>query len=738
MATVATLNIRLTANATELNAALGVAQNRGQMMAGGIANAMTRANQVAVGFIQDSLRVGGAFQESMNQVAAVSRDSLAQYDAAVGQSGAGLQALTDIAEEMGIKTQFSATQAADGLNFLALAGFDVNQQLVALPEVLSLAAAGQMDLGRASDIATDTLTGFGLEVEDLPRLVDVMTATFTKSNTDLNQLGRAMTYVGPIASQLGVSVEETSAALGLLANAGFKSTMGGTALRGSLSRLINPTDQAGDILKAMGVSAMDANGNFVGLTDVVRQFENAGAGNVELLRDITKNFGDVSKMSRTTQDALLDMNLATGKVGESTFQLNEGITSAEQLIGAMGSQSQYVANLMTIFGQRAGPGMAVLIGQGSDALVNLTSELEASGGTAQAVANTQMQGLNGALKELKSAWEGLQIAVFQGNIGGVIEEQVDRLAAFVRNLAGNEELIRSVIGNLSRAVEIGADVFMALLNTGERLMNWFTKIPEPMQTTTVVVTALAMAIGPTVLQVASLVATIATVGPAVTATTAATTGATAAFGGIGTAATAGAGGLGVLKGALAVLTGPVGWAIGAATLLTGAWMTDFMGFRTWVQGWWPELVDWGVNAGKWLIEGIGRGIKTAFNFAFGPMIDLAQGIKDIMQNAFDFGSPSKVMTQFGLWLPQGLAVGQRKGIPAVEAATRDMTRAAMPEMGVSSGPRPDSRNSIANNTTSNNNYTINVNGANQTNDQLADTIMKRIAATQRRAAKAGI
>src|SRR5690606_17188308 len=270
-----------------------------------------------------SIKTAGDFEASMNRVKAVT-----------GATGKDFDALVEQAKQLGKTTQFSASEAADAMGFLAMAGFKVDEIMTALPGVLNLAAAGQLDLAEAADIASNILSGYGLEVAEINRLNDVLAKTFTSANVDMRMLGESFKYVGPVAASAGLQFEEVAAAVGLLGNAGIQGSEAGTALRGSIARLLKPTAEVSDTLKRLGVNVVDSRGELPPLVDINRQLEQAGA---------------------TTAD------------------------------------------MMTIFGLEAGPAMQALVSQGSNALGNLTRELENSGGTAEQIASTQMEGLNGAV-----------------------------------------------------------------------------------------------------------------------------------------------------------------------------------------------------------------------------------------------------------------------------------------------------------------------------------------------------
>lgn len=170
-------------------------------------------------------QVGVGFEKSIMAVKAIS-----------GATGKEFNQLSEIAKKMGATTEWSASQSADALKYMAMAGMEVQDMIKALPGMLDLATAGQVDLAQASDIVTDTLTAFGLEVEELTRLSDVFVKTSSSANTNIEMLGESFKYVAPVAASMGYSIEKTSAFLGIMANAGVKASMAGTDLRAIMLR----------------------------------------------------------------------------------------------------------------------------------------------------------------------------------------------------------------------------------------------------------------------------------------------------------------------------------------------------------------------------------------------------------------------------------------------------------------------------------------------------------------------
>jgi TP901 family phage tail tape measure protein len=284
-----------------------------------------------------AVKTFASFEQQMARAGAVSKASASE-----------LVQLTDIAKEMGRTTQFTASQAAEALTFMSMAGMDVNTQMEALPKVLQLAAAGSLDLGQAADIVTNVMAGFGLEANQLGMANDVLTTAFTNANTDLSQLGEAFKMAGPVAKAAGLSFNETTAALAQMGNAGFQGSLAGTALRGAITRLLNPVGKAKSIIKDLGLEVTDSQGKFLPFVDIVGQLEKSG--------------------------------MTAGQA-------------------------------MQVFGQRAGPAMLALVSQGSGALEELIGKMEDSGGTAEAIAAKQLATLQGSFLLLKSAVEGVMIEI---------------------------------------------------------------------------------------------------------------------------------------------------------------------------------------------------------------------------------------------------------------------------------------------------------------------------------------
>jgi len=261
-------------------------------------------------------------------------------------------AMRDAALELGRTTRFTSTQAAEGITYLARAGFTAVEATEAIPGVLQLAQAGAIDLGSAADIASNILTGFAMQVDETSRVVDVMTLTVNSSNTNVRQLGDAMKFIAPIAATLGMSIEETAASIGILSNAGLQGTMAGTGLRGVIARLEAPSAQLQRDLRGLGVSLDEVRPSTVGLTAAMERLVAAGAQGrgLELFEQragpafevLAANIGNVREM--TAELGLADGTAArvAGTMDDtlngSLLRLNSALQGLVHSLGDQGAE----------------------------------------------------------------------------------------------------------------------------------------------------------------------------------------------------------------------------------------------------------------------------------------------------------------------------------------------------------------------------------------------------------------
>lgn len=236
----------------------------------GIATAVTAISGMSTalaGVAGYSIKVGSSFEAGMSKVQAVS-----------GASNEQLQRLSDKAKEMGATTKFSATEAADAMNYMAMAGWKTEDMLNGIDGIMNLAAASGEDLATTSDIVTDALTAFGLSASDSTHFADVLAAASSNANTNVSMMGETFKYVAPVAGSLGYSAEDCAVAIGLMANSGIKASQSGTALRSMFSRLAKPSKEVKEAMEKLNISLTDSHGNMKSLDTLMGDLRNSFSG----------------------------------------------------------------------------------------------------------------------------------------------------------------------------------------------------------------------------------------------------------------------------------------------------------------------------------------------------------------------------------------------------------------------------------------------------------------------------
>ncbi|VXC08396.1 conserved hypothetical protein [Bacillus sp. 349Y] len=312
-------------------------------------------------------KLGIDFEESMSKVQAISR-----------ATGDDLEQLKDQARQLGADTQFSAREAAEGMQFLAMAGFDTKEILASMPGMLDLAAAGALDLGQAADITSNIMSGFSIAAEKSGHVADVLALAAASANTDVSQLGEAMKYLAAPANVMGWGIEESTAAVMAFSDAGIQGSMAGQAFASSLTRLASPTKRMDKILKNTGMEFFDLEGNIKPLPEVVRELEKALEGETAEMK---------------------------------------------------------TATLTKLFGAEAFKHWAVLMEKGSDALEDNTKKLIESEGASKKMAKTMVDNAAGDIKEFRSAMEELALQIYD-YVQPALRDMIQGLTKFTRYLQG--------------------------------------------------------------------------------------------------------------------------------------------------------------------------------------------------------------------------------------------------------------------------------------------------------------
>ncbi|MCY1563688.1 phage tail tape measure protein [Staphylococcus pettenkoferi] len=471
-------------------------------------------------------------------------DTMRKVKATSGATGNEFNQLRTKALQMGRDTKFTASESAEAMNYMALAGWDTKDMLKGVGGVMNLAAASGEDLASVSDIVTDNLTAFGMKAKDSTHFADVLAQTSSKANTDVRGLGEAFKYAAPVAGALGYSVEDTSIAIGLMSNAGIKGEKAGTALRTMFTNLAKPTKAMKDEMDKLGISITDSNGEMLPMRDVMDQLRN--------------------KMGGLSKD-------------------------------------QQAAAASTIFGKEAMSGALAVINASDEDYKKLTKSIDGSNGASKRMANEMEGGIGGAMRKMKSAIESLAIS-----LGDALAPMLYKVATWVTKLAnkfsnlptGVQKTI-AVVGLLAAAIgpllmifgvmasTIGTAItVLGSLMTSMRTLSFLSKTSAAATGIWNVVTATARGIANGYRYAVAALTTSQTI-QAIKTKIAAT--AMTVWTGVTKAATLATKGLGL---AIRFMTGPVGIVITVITALVGVivylWKTNST-FRNAVIGIWNSI-----------------------------------------------------------------------------------------------------------------------------------------------------
>ena len=390
-----------------------------------------------------AVKTASDFDSAMSKVAAVS-----------GATGDDLDKLRDKAREMGSKTKFSASEAAEAMNYMAMAGWKTNDMLSGIDGIMNLAAASGEDLATTSDIVTDALTAFGLTAADSGHFADVLAAASSNANTNVSMLGESFKYCAPIAGALGFSCEDTAEALGLMANAGIKSTQSGTSMRSIMTAL------SGDV-----------------------KFCSETFGEMEIAT--TNQDGSMRELS----DILADCRVAFNQMTES-----EKASAAQALVG-----------------KNAMSGFLALMNAAPQDIDKLSGAIAECDGTSLAMAETMQDNLGGQLTILKSQLEELAIS-FGEILMPVIRDIVTKIQAFIDKLNAMDPATKQTIVKIALAAAAMGPLLVVIgkvISSVGGLMSFISKVPTMIAGAKTAFSTLGAAIGGISAPVVAVVAVIA-------------------------------------------------------------------------------------------------------------------------------------------------------------------------------------------------------------------------------------
>lgn len=390
-----------------------------------------------VGIGVKAVKTAANFESAMSKVSAIS-----------GATGDDLQALSDKASEMGETTKFTASQSAEALQYMAMAGWKTEQMLDGLEGIMNLAAASGEDLATTSDIVTDALTAFGLQAEDSSHFADVLAAASSNANTNVSMLGESFKYVAPVAGALGYSVEDIGTALGIMANSGIKASQAGTSLRSAISSMISPSKDAVGWMERLGITLTNEDGTM-------------------------KSFSEVMVMLR-----------------ESMSDLTE---------------EQQAQAASALFGERAMSGMLAIVNASEEDYDKFTKALANADGTAKQMADTMNNNLSGQITLLKSQVEGLLKEAGNALLPVIkdITGKLQELATWFKNLSDEQKQ------TIMRILAIVAAIGPLLLIIGKviKTISTIIKIVNAIKTAVVALNAI-LAANPVILIITAIIAAI--------------------------------------------------------------------------------------------------------------------------------------------------------------------------------------------------------------------------------------
>ena len=359
------------------------------------------------------LNIGMNFESGMSKVQAIS-----------GASGEDLAALTDKAKEMGAKTKFSATESAEAMQYMAMAGWKTGDMLNGIEGIMNLAAASGEDLATTSDIVTDALTAFGLSAQDSTHFADVLAQASSNANTNVGMMGETFKYVAPVAGAMGYSAEDVATAIGLMANSGIKASQAGTSLRTILTRMAKPTKEVQTAMDQLGVSVIDSDGNMKSLHEIMDDLRSGFSGLSEAEKvNMAATLGETDGMS----GLLAIVNASDRDYQKLTDSINNCSGAAESMAETM---QDNLEGQLTILGSTA-ESLALEIYEsvkgsltdmtklGIDAVSNLTEGFETGG----------VMGMIDAAGQMASA--------FAENLPSIIEQGLPLVEGFTENLRSN-------------------------------------------------------------------------------------------------------------------------------------------------------------------------------------------------------------------------------------------------------------------------------------------------------------
>lgn len=398
---------------------------------------------VAVGGVATAaVKTATDFDSAMSKVSAIS-----------GATGEKFEELRNKAIEMGGKTKFSASEAAEAMNYMAMAGWDAEDMISGIDGIMNLAAASGEDLATTSDIVTDALTAFGLSAGDSGHFANILAAASSNANTNVSMLGESFKYVAPVAGAMGYSAEDVSIALGLMANAGIKASQSGTSLRTLMTNMANPTDTVAAAMDALGISLTDSEGNMYSFR--------------EMMDNLRSGFGNLHPEVELSEEQIADLDAQlvslaeqyeSGMISQEEYESSVSALTGSVYGNAQAEQAKYAAMLA---GKEGMSGLLAIVNASEEDYSELAGAIDNCKDAAKDMADTMQDNLAGDITALGSQLETLALSVvdlFTPALRNVVAHVQD----FVKWLSGLDDSTKIMIGTIAMVLAALSPVIITI------------------------------------------------------------------------------------------------------------------------------------------------------------------------------------------------------------------------------------------------------------------------------------
>ena len=547
-----------------------------------------------VGGFAAAVKTTGDFDAAMSKVQAVS-----------GATASDVALLRDKAKEMGETTKFSASESAEALNYMAMAGWKTEDMLSGIEGVMNLAAASGEDLATTSDIVTDALTAFGYSAEDSGHFADILAAAASNANTNVSMMGESFKYAAPVAGALGYSAEDVAVALGLMANSGIKADQAGTSLRNMFNRMAKPTKESAEAMERLGIELYDDQGKMYSFRQIMDQLRGS-------MQQINMPLEKYNEELDSLDAALEDGTLSQKKYDAALEELNL------QAFGAEGAEKARAAAMLG--GTRAMSGLLAISNATEADYEKLTSAIDNSSQSFAKLADGSVVPLSEALQSGQEI-----IEQYSGSAEAMANTMLD-------NLPGQITLLKSQLEGLAISFgELLMPTVRKVVGVVQEFVDKLNSMDDAQREQIIKIAAVVAAIGPALLIIGKIVSGVGSIVAVVGKLTGLVGKVISSVGG--------------LQGVITALTGPIGIVIAAVAALTAAFVyfyntneefrnkvnaviesvkEAFAGFIAQVQEWLPLILEWVAP----IIEGLKSYLTALAELAMAVLGAMVTWIRD--------------------------------------------------------------------------------------------------------------